>query len=326
MRFILFLLFLFVDVYADCPEFSCPTGYHENITTNIGDTHEMYQSVNSPLPDDGNYTRTCLSDYYVNVELVYYVASSTDGEADIWVTTTDTVHECVADNDANQSPDNNVSSSNGDTYVCTSSISLGDGMWNNGYDVYDSNGVNYATASLDQNFECVFSGSYNNDFNGTTTDTNSTDNNSSSTTNNNSSNGTSTGDTSAGTSAGGTSTDNNSTLSLDLSGIDHSLDLVGSRITDELQTQGGILHNDLLAINSSIQDYNGPGRLDDSRIVEASNNTTKAINDLKNMHQGEIDADTSFFGTYQGYYNDIIQSTSNVENNVNDLMATIQGD
>ncbi|MBA1420892.1 MAG: hypothetical protein FAF03_08580 [Epsilonproteobacteria bacterium] len=77
--------------------------------------------------------------------------------------------------------------------------------------------------------------------------------------------------------------------------------------------------------NSSGVDSNTSNDFIDCRIVEANNNTTRAINDLNTMHQDEIDADTSFFDTYQGYYGDIIQSVNDVENNVNDLMATIQG-
>jgi len=78
--------------------------------------------------------------------------------------------------------------------------------------------------------------------------------------------------------------------------------------------------------NGSSFDGNITVDLNDSRIVEANNNTTIAINNLTNMGEGEIDSDTSFFDSYQGYYDDIIQSVDNVENNVNDLMATIQGD
>jgi hypothetical protein len=43
------------------------------------------------------------------------------------------------------------------------------------------------------------------------------------------------------------------------------------------------------------------------------------------MNEGELDADASFLDTYQTYYDDMSKSIDSVENNVNDLMATIQG-
>ena len=61
-------------------------------------------------------------------------------------------------------------------------------------------------------------------------------------------------------------------------------------------------------------------------LRDAIHKNTDAIKEIKDMHEGEADADTGFFDTYQTYYNDMTQSIDNVENNVNDLMATIQGD
>lgn len=102
-----------------------------------------------------------------------------------------------------------------------------------------------------------------------------------------------------------------------------------------IETNLGYMHNQLGTVidelrnnnsNSSSGDANSSNDFDDSRIVEANNNTTRSINNLNTMHQGEAEADTSFFDTYQSYYDDMTQSIDSVANNVNDLMATIEGD
>lgn len=108
--------------------------------------------------------------------------------------------------------------------------------------------------------------------------------------------------------------------------IGNKVDSLGTTLSDELKSQGDRLHNDLQDLKSSLNDNNSSNGFDDSRIVDAIHKNTDAIKEIKDMHEGEVDADTSFFDTYQGYYNDMSQSIDNVENNVNDLMATIQGD
>jgi len=107
------------------------------------------------------------------------------------------------------------------------------------------------------------------------------------------------------------------------------LDNMNDSIINELKFQGDRLHddlNDLKALQSQPTDTNGSIVFDDSGIIDAIHKNTDAIKEIKDMGKGEIVADTSFFDSYQGYYDDIIQSVDNVENNVNDLMATIQGD
>ncbi len=104
------------------------------------------------------------------------------------------------------------------------------------------------------------------------------------------------------------------------------IDALGASLSNELKAQGDRLHDDLQALQSQPNDGNGSSGFDDSGIIDAIHKNTDAIKEIKDMGKGEIDGDTSFFESYQGYYDDIIQSVDNVENNVNDLMATIQGD
>lgn len=108
--------------------------------------------------------------------------------------------------------------------------------------------------------------------------------------------------------------------------VGSKIDALGNTLSNEFKSQGDRLHNDLQDLKSSLNDSNNSNGFDDSRIVDAIHKNTDAIKEIKDMHEGEIDADTSFFDTYQGYYDDMTQSIDNVENNVNDLMATIQGD
>jgi len=104
------------------------------------------------------------------------------------------------------------------------------------------------------------------------------------------------------------------------------IDALGASLSNELKAQGDRLHDDLQALQSQPNDGNGSSGFDDSGIIDAIHKNTDVIKEIKDMGEGEIDSDTSFFDSYQGYYDDIIQSVDNVENNVNDLMATIQGD
>jgi len=107
------------------------------------------------------------------------------------------------------------------------------------------------------------------------------------------------------------------------------LDNMNDSITNELKFQGDRLHddlNDLKALQSQPTDTNGSSGFDDSGIIEAIHQNTDAINEIKDLNNGELDADASFLDTYQTYYDDMSQSIQDVENNVNDLMATIQGD
>jgi hypothetical protein len=104
------------------------------------------------------------------------------------------------------------------------------------------------------------------------------------------------------------------------------IDALGNTLSNELKSQGNRLHDDLQDLKSSLSDNNSSNVFDDTRIVDSIHQNTQAINDIKDLHQGESQTDTSFFDTYQTYYNDMTQSIDNVENNVQDLMATIQGD
>jgi len=104
------------------------------------------------------------------------------------------------------------------------------------------------------------------------------------------------------------------------------LDAMSDKITNELNSQGDRLHNDLQTLQSQPTDTNGSSGFDDSGIIEAIHQNTDAINEIKDLNEGELDADASFLDTYQTYYDDMSQSIASVENNVNDLMATIQGD
>jgi len=107
------------------------------------------------------------------------------------------------------------------------------------------------------------------------------------------------------------------------------LDAMGNSITDELKFQGDRLHddlNDLKSLQSQPDDGNGSNGFDDTGIIEAIHANTEAIKEIKDMNEGEVETDASFLDTYETYYNDMTQSIQSVENNVNDLMATIQGD
>ena len=121
----------------------------------------------------------------------------------------------------------------------------------------------------------------------------------------------------------GTKIDSNGQI---MSDNGQKIDSLRDTLSNELKFQGDRLHDDLQDLTSSLNDNNTSNAFDDTRIVNSIHQNTEAINEIKDLHQGETDADTSFFDTYQGYYNDIIQSVNDVENNVNDLMATIQGD
>jgi len=104
------------------------------------------------------------------------------------------------------------------------------------------------------------------------------------------------------------------------------IDNLGNFLSNELKFQGNRLHNDLQSLQSQPNENNGSSGFDDSGIIEAIHQNTDAINEIKDLNEGEIDADASFLDTYQTYYDDMSQSIESVENNVNDLMATIQGD
>lgn len=108
--------------------------------------------------------------------------------------------------------------------------------------------------------------------------------------------------------------------------VGSKIDALGSTLSNELKAQGNRLHDDLQALQSQPSDVNGSNGFDDSGIIDAIHKNTDAIKEIKDMHEGEVDADTSFLDAYQGYYDDMMQSSQDVENNVNDLMATIQGD
>ena len=101
----------------------------------------------------------------------------------------------------------------------------------------------------------------------------------------------------------------------------------GDKVKNEIQFQGDRLHADLEALNAkpTVPDINISNNFDDTGMIEAIHQNTDAINQIKDLNSGELDADASFLDTYQTYYNDITQSIQSVENNVNDLMATIQG-
>lgn len=107
------------------------------------------------------------------------------------------------------------------------------------------------------------------------------------------------------------------------------LDAMGNSITDELKFQGDRLHddlNDLKSLQSEPNDGNGSNGFDDTGIIEAIEKNTESIKEIKDMNEGEVETDASFLDTYQAYYDDMSQSIQSVENNVNDLMATINGD
>jgi len=101
------------------------------------------------------------------------------------------------------------------------------------------------------------------------------------------------------------------------------IDAMGNIVVSELQSQGDRLHADLQALHSTLDTSDN---FDDSGIIDAIQQNTEAINEIKDLNEGEADTDTGFFSSYESYYTDMQRSIDSVENNVNDLMATIQGD
>jgi len=102
--------------------------------------------------------------------------------------------------------------------------------------------------------------------------------------------------------------------------------MILNQINTSINSTGSTLHDDLQSLTSKLDNNSSINNFDDTRIVDSIHQNTQAINDIKDLHQGESQTDTSFFDTYQTYYADMTQSIDNVENNVQDLMATIQGD
>jgi hypothetical protein len=165
--------------------------------------------------------------------------------------------------------------------------------------------------------------------NNVTTDTNITNN-----LDTNSTNGTDGQDGVDGTNGQDGVDGTNGTNGID--GIDGTNGTNGTDGTDGIDAPSGEYTNILGSINSGISilhddlqslmsDINTTGDFDDSRIVKANNNTTKAINDIKNIHEGQADNDTAFFDNFQVFADDLQSSFDDLENNVNDLMATIDG-
>jgi len=107
--------------------------------------------------------------------------------------------------------------------------------------------------------------------------------------------------------------------------LGNKLDSMGNSITDELKFQGDRLHDDLQSLQSEPSDGNGSSGFDDTGIIDAIHKNTEAIKEIKDMNEGEAENDASFLDNFQTYYDDMTNSIQNVENNVNDLMATIQG-
>ena len=102
----------------------------------------------------------------------------------------------------------------------------------------------------------------------------------------------------------------------------------GDKVENEITFQGDRLHTDLEALNAkpTTPDINISNNFNDAGIIDAIHQNTDAINEIKDLNNGELATDASFLDTYQTYYDDMSQSIQSVENNVNDLMATIQGD
>ena len=94
-----------------------------------------------------------------------------------------------------------------------------------------------------------------------------------------------------------------------------------------------VLHNDLLQIDISISSLNqtnsdGFSNLQDvgNGIIQANNHTTDVLKDLRDMNKNDVNVDTSFLNNFNSFATDMQTSISNVENTVNDVMATINGD
>jgi len=295
----LFLFVIFSSLHATCDLYSCVSSDTinavETVTTVTDDFYHLTQSSgNTQLPQDESFTQTCTSSLVSDLTKSYYIKSQSDTNIEIWLTQTTTTRECQYSNiDNNTSIDTN----NTDTYVCTSSIELGNGMWNNGYEVIDENGVNYATASIDENFDCVLAS--NND-SSNDSNTSSTNNNTSSSDNNN------------------TSTDNNTTTGSDNTSNTGSTNGNGSDNTStdsSTSSTGDNSSNDYTDILNQIND----------NLSQSNTNMESALSDISSDISTSSQRNHDDLDNISGQLNQSNESLSNINQqmtNMNDFMQS----
>ena len=149
--------------------------------------------------------------------------------------------------------------------------------------------------------------------------------------------GTNTGTSGDGTTGTNGSTDTNNTgTNTDIdtgTGNTSDTNTTGTNTSTDTSNTNDVLHNDLLRIDTGISSLiqtntDGFSNLEDvgNGIIEANNNTTDVLKDLRDMNKNDVDADTSFLDGFNSFATDMQTSVDNVENTVNDLMATINGD